>query len=219
MSKPRRPARGPARVDAPPHAQDGAPTGNTSSAGDDDGGKPTPSTEQVAPAARDEAPGGAAATGHAEDAPHGRHVASEELVRELTERLAIQRSAEIHGLLEILGRKRKLFAINLLAGLARGVGFFLGITLVGGLVIGATAMAFDFVAETFGLHDVNFTSLMRRFAEKAVEAERVWEDVRAEQHDEDSPEVRAARPSGHEAAPPLDTEPVETHPEPPREDG
>lgn len=132
------------------------------------------------------------------------HVAAEALVRELTERLAIQRTAEIHGLLEIIGRKRKLFAVNLLAGLARGVGFFLGITLVGGLVIGATAMAFDFVADTLGLKDVNFTSMMRHFAEKAVEAELVWEDVRNERRDGDSPDAAAAASPEYEPAPPRD---------------
>lgn len=130
---------------------------------------------------------------------------SQELVDRLTAQLARARAMEINGLLQVLGRKRKLLTVNFLAGLARGAGFFLGLTLVGGLIIGATAMIFDFTARTFGMKDVSFTSLIRSFAEKAVEAERVWQDVRDEQGGSaGSPDVDAVDPPGAGLAPPRD---------------
>ncbi|GJM20642.1 MAG: hypothetical protein DHS20C15_05570 [Planctomycetota bacterium] len=96
---------------------------------------------------------------------------------ELAHKHTAQRHAEIHGLFEILGSKRRLFWVNFLAGLSRGIGFFLGVTLVGGMLIGAMALAFDFVASTLGLKELRFSSMVAGLAEKYFEAEKVWTSV------------------------------------------
>ena len=102
-----------------------------------------------------------------------------ELIRNLHDRVVTKSQAEMNGLFEILGSKRRLFAVNFFAGLSRGAGFFLGATLIGGLLIGGLAMFIDTTAKAMGFEDVTFRSLIAVFAEKAVEAEKVWDDIRA----------------------------------------
>jgi hypothetical protein len=98
-------------------------------------------------------------------------------VGELHERIATQTSADVNGLYQILGSKRRLLFVNFMAGLARGAGFFLGVTLIGGLIIGSFGYFFDATARLVGLDDVTFRGLVRTFAEEAIEAKKVWEDV------------------------------------------
>lgn len=116
------------------------------------------------PAATPSAPPPAAGAGH--DAPHAE---------------ADRRALELSALLEILGSSRKLLWVNFLAGLARGVGFFLGVTLVGALLIGILATLFDHAARTLGFRDITLKDAVRaavvKFEEIRGEVESVQREI------------------------------------------
>jgi hypothetical protein len=96
---------------------------------------------------------------------------------------ADRRALELSALLEILGSSRKLLWVNFLAGLARGVGFFLGVTLVGALLIGALATLFDHAARTLGFRDITLKDAVRaavvKFEEIRGEVESVQHEIAA----------------------------------------
>ncbi len=91
-----------------------------------------------------------------------------------------QRSAELAGLNEILGSRKRLMWINFVAGLARGVGFFLGVSLVGGIVLGGAALLFDHMASTLGFEDVSMRNVVRAAYFKFAEIQELLEEA----HDE-----------------------------------
>ncbi|MBM3984964.1 MAG: hypothetical protein FJ296_04620 [Planctomycetes bacterium] len=94
---------------------------------------------------------------------------------------ADRRALELSALLEILGSSRKLMWVNFLAGLARGVGFFLGVTLVGALLIGILATLFDHAARTLGFRDITLKDAVRaavvKFEEIRGEVESVQREI------------------------------------------
>jgi hypothetical protein len=93
----------------------------------------------------------------------------EEKVEDIHHQLVSRRGAELLGMLEIIRSRRKLMWLNFNAGLARGVGFFLGVTMIGALVLGGVALAFNAAAHWLGYSDVTLeqavTSTVRRFSE------------------------------------------------------
>ncbi len=127
-----------------------------------------------------------------------------ERVDKIHDRVVMRTQSDVHGLFQILGSKRRLLFVNFMSGLARGAGFFLGATLIGGLLIGALAMFVDTTARAMGFEDVTFRSLMRVFAEKAAEAQKVWEDV--------ADETKTEQTAGPDGMPPG--EPGELDPAP-----
>jgi hypothetical protein len=94
---------------------------------------------------------------------------------------ADRRALELSALLEILGSSRKLLWVNFLAGLSRGVGFFLGVTLVGALLIGVLATLFDHAAQTLGFRDITLKDAVRaavvKFEEIRGEVESVQREI------------------------------------------
>jgi hypothetical protein len=109
----------------------------------------------------------------------------EEQVEAIHDRLVTRRGSELIGLLEIIASRRKLMWLNFNAGLARGVGFFLGVTMIGALVLGGVALAFNFAAHSLGYTEITLedavTSTVRKFSQirnLVVEAEA---EVQSEQ--------------------------------------
>lgn len=104
---------------------------------------------------------------------------------ELARSEAARRALEVTALLEILGSPRRLLWANFLGGLARGVGFFLGVTLVGALVIGILATLFDHAAQTLGFRDITMKDAVRaavvKFEEIRTEVEAVKTELAAKQ--------------------------------------
>lgn len=130
-------------------------------------------------------------------------------VGELHERISAKTQSEVTGLFELLGSKRRLLFVNFMSGLARGAGFFLGVTLIGGLIIGGLAFFVNTTTAAIGMKDVTFQSLIRTFAEQAVEAQKVWEDVQQKESHSDPAAEEVAEPGA------ID----ETRTPPPPEDG
>jgi hypothetical protein len=128
----------------------------------------------------------------------------EDRVSLMYDRFMTRSAGEVNGMFEMMGSRKRLIWINFLAGLGRGVGFFLGVTLIGGLVIGATAFLLDKTAATIGLKDVTFASMVRSVYSKFEEVQHVISNIESEHLD---PEVDAL----------LEGEPAdgdETHPPP-----
>lgn len=104
---------------------------------------------------------------------------------------AERRALEMTALLEVLASSRRLLWINFLAGLARGVGFFLGASLVGGLLIGVLAVLFDKAATTIGFHDLSLKDVVRavvvKFEEIRLEVESVQQELKDKQRPPDTP--------------------------------
>lgn len=99
---------------------------------------------------------------------------------------AARRALEVTALLEVLGSSRRLLWVNFLSGLARGVGFFLGVSLVGGLLLGMAAIVFDKTASTFGFEDLSLKDVLRavvvKFEEVRQKVEEVQPELAAKQH-------------------------------------
>ncbi len=105
----------------------------------------------------------------------------EDKVSELYDSYVTRSTAEINGMLEMLGSRKRLLWVNFLAGLSRGVGFFLGVTLIGGLLIGATALVLDKTAETLGLKDYTFTNMVKGLYGKFQEVQDVITELKDEE--------------------------------------
>ena len=117
-------------------------------------------------------------------------------VADIYERFVSRTNAEVTGLWEMLGSRRRLMWVNFLAGLSRGIGFFLGVTLVGGLVIGGTALVLDTTAEILGWKDVTFASMVQSMYGKFQEVRNVIENM-------EEPEEEAAVDTASLKAPTL----------------
>ncbi len=131
----------------------------------------------------------------------GQPAADADAARAEAERQAL----ELSSLLEILGSSRKLLWVNFVAGLARGVGFFLGVTLVGALLIGILATLFDHAARTLGFKDITLKDAVRAAVVK-------FEEIRSEVSDVQ--DELAAKRSG--AAPGISS-PEAAEPGPPKD--
>lgn len=116
---------------------------------------------------------------------HARKAAAARQDEDLARAEAERRALEVTALLEILGSPRRLLWTNFLGGLARGVGFFLGVTLVGALVIGILATLFDHAAQTLGFRDITMKDAVRaavvKFEEIRTEVEAVKAELAAKQ--------------------------------------
>ena len=93
--------------------------------------------------------------------------------------LTLRRGAELTDLVQFLKSKRHLAWINFLLGTARGVGFFLGFSLVGALVVALAGYFVDFTARTFqSRYDTRtiVRTVMNKYVEVMDEVERVRGD-------------------------------------------
>ena len=95
-------------------------------------------------------PGGSASNTFADEASNGAVTEpSEETQKRLEEirgLLVTRRAAEMTDLMELLHSKRRLTWINFLTGVSRGLGFFLGFSLVGAGVVALAAYFVDLAA-------------------------------------------------------------------------
>lgn len=118
-------------------------------------------------------------------------------LEELRNLIASQHAADVHGLSRMLGSKKRLMGVNLLTGLARGVGFFLGATLIGALLIGGTAYFFDASAEALGLKDYTTQRFVRALYGKFREIKQVIDEIETE---EPAPDGDASESTGDDKA-------------------
>jgi Domain of unknown function (DUF5665) len=109
-----------------------------------------------------------------------------------------RQAADLTALTELFASRRKLMWVNFVAGLARGVGFFLGVTLVGVLILGLLEVMFDKSAERLGFKDVTLKDLMRtavvKFEEMRRDAEDAQVELKAEEPPAPAPDAPAAQP-------------------------
>ena len=89
-----------------------------------------------------------------------------ERVDELRNLFLVRRTAEAADLVDLLRSKRRLMLSNFLLGLARGVGFFLGVTIVGGLLLGAVALAFGWVDKAMNAESGTAERFFQRMIDK-----------------------------------------------------
>ena len=111
--------------------------------------------------------------------------------REELETHAAQQASELAALSELLHSRWKLMSINFLAGLARGVGFFLGASLVGALLFGMLSTAFDATAHRLGFPDMTLKDLVRatvvKFEELRQDAKESEADLKEKAQTEQPP--------------------------------
>jgi hypothetical protein len=104
----------------------------------------------------------------------------EDRVKAIHAQLTGKISAEANGLLEILGSRRRLMWVNFLAGLARGVGFFLGVTLIGALVLALIGFFFNTAAERLGYKDITLESAVRKAVAQFTEIQKIVGEAKSE---------------------------------------
>jgi hypothetical protein len=107
----------------------------------------------------------------------------EDRVKAIHSQLTNKISTEANGLLEILGSRRRLMSVNFLAGLARGVGFFLGVTLIGALVLAMIAFFFNTAAERLGYKDITLEGAVRSAVAKFSQIQDIVGEAKAELED------------------------------------
>ncbi len=127
-------------------------------------------------------------------------VTTEQRIEEIHNRVVLNRTAEVNGMLELLGSSRRLMWTNFLAGLARGVGFFLGVSIVGAVVLGILALVVDRSFKALG-SDITLKSAVTSAYYKFAEIQ----DLIAEaQRDIDSARAKLRQiPQLHPGLPPL----------------
>jgi len=108
-----------------------------------------------------------------EEQPEGEPETLESRIKDIHAQLTGKISAEANGLLEILGSRRRLMWVNFLAGLARGVGFFLGVTLIGALVLAMLAFFFNTAAERLGYKDITLDKAVRSAVAKFTQIQQI----------------------------------------------
>ncbi len=107
----------------------------------------------------------------------GKALSTEEQIEEIHRRVVVRTTADVQGLTDLLSSRRKLMWSNFLAGLARGVGFFLGVSIVGGVVLGVAALTFDHAFAALGLKDVTLKRAVTSAYEKYVEIQDLIGDA------------------------------------------
>jgi hypothetical protein len=113
-----------------------------------------------------------------------RTVSMTEKIDEIHRRVVLERTTELSGLLEILGHRRRLMWLNFSAGLARGVGFFLGVTLIGALILGGIALAFNAAVGYMGFKDITLEQAVKATVAKFNEIEKLVGEAKEEVHTE-----------------------------------
>lgn len=129
---------------------------------------------------------------------------------EIHQRFVRDRGGELFGMLEILGNRRKLMWINFNAGMARGVGFFMGVTLVGALLLAAIAFAFNAVVGYMGFKDITLEDAVKAAVRKFNEIEKIATEAEEEVKTEE-----VQRQEMDRLAPP-EPDPLNPQAEPPR---
>lgn len=114
-----------------------------------------------------------------------------------------RQAADLTALTELFASRRKLMWVNFVAGLARGVGFFLGVTLVGVMILGLLEVMFDKSAERLGFKDVTLKDLMRTAVVKFEEMRRDAEDTQVELKAEEPPAPAAPDAPAAQPEPPA----------------
>jgi hypothetical protein len=116
----------------------------------------------------------------------------EEKVDGIYERLISRRGAELLGMLDIISSRKRLMWLNFNAGLARGVGFFLGVTMIGALILGGVALAFNFAAHSLGYTDITLEQAVSSTVRKFTEIRQLVDDAQDEaERETQSAKVRA----------------------------
>jgi len=109
----------------------------------------------------------------------------EEQVEEIHERLVRDRHSELYGLLDLVGNRRRMMWLNFTSGVARGAGFFIGVTMVGALLLSGAALALNTAASRLGFKDWSFEQAVRTAVKKFEEVQRIvdktQEEVRADE--------------------------------------
>ncbi|MGQ0553669.1 MAG: DUF5665 domain-containing protein [Planctomycetota bacterium] len=100
----------------------------------------------------------------------------EDMHRRFTERQLV----ELATMADMLGSGRRLLWSNFLAGVARGVGFFLGVSLVGGLLVGLLVIFFENTARTLGLQDFTLKKAVFSAYAKYAEIQNLLVEAEAE---------------------------------------
>lgn len=104
-------------------------------------------------------------------------------IEEMREMLLARRSADLSDFSTFLSSKRRLTTLNFIMGLSRGVGFFLGMSLLGAVLVGGLAWAVDLTASTFR-SNYDTRSLVRavthKYSEVMDEVERVRQEKAGE---------------------------------------
>ena len=127
-------------------------------------------------------------------------------VDQIHRRLVLERGTELGGLLDILGNRRKLIWLNFWSGLARGVGFFMGVTLIGALLLGALALAFNAAAGYMGFKDVTLEQAVKAVVRKFNEIEAIATEANEEVHTEAVHQQEMERLAPKEAPDPTNPE-------------
>jgi hypothetical protein len=74
-------------------------------------------------------------------------------IEEIKNLLLVRRTSEALDLVDLLRSKRRLMTTNFILGLFRGIGFFLGVTIVGALILGMVALTFSWIESILGLEE------------------------------------------------------------------
>lgn len=141
----------------------------------------------------------------------------EEQIEEIHERLVRDRHSELYGVLDILGNRRRMMWLNFTAGIARGAGFFIGVTLVGALLLSGIALALNAAASHLGFKDWSLEQAVRAAVKKFQEVQQIVEKTR----EEELAGTRIPDPNAHPApsetdAPVPQEGALPPQPEPPR---
>lgn len=127
-------------------------------------------------------------------------------------RIVQERGIELGGLLDILGNRRKLMWLNFSAGVARGVGFFLGVTMIGALLLAGVAFAFNAAVGYMGFKDLTLEDAVKAAVRKFSEIEKIATEAQEEVKTEEVHRQEMDRLA------PIDPDPLapEPQPDPPR---
>ncbi|MEW6747840.1 MAG: DUF5665 domain-containing protein [Planctomycetota bacterium] len=105
---------------------------------------------------------------------------------------ALKRVLEAHDMVELLYSKRRLLWLNFWLGLLRGLGFFLGMTLVGALLLGLLIYLFDWAGQAFR-QPLVMRNVVRELVDKYYEVVSVVDQVKSE-HQSRGPGADGGRP-------------------------
>src|SRR5262245_46201579 len=97
----------------------------------------------------------------AEANEEGTPVTHEQRMEQLYERLVVPSASELSGLMDLVNSRRNLMWVNFLAGVARGIGFFVGVSLLGAVAVGILAFTFEKTARTLGFRDLTLKQAVR----------------------------------------------------------
>jgi hypothetical protein len=83
-------------------------------------------------------------------------------VEEIKNLLLARRTSEALDLIDLLRSKRRLMTTNFVLGLFRGIGLFLGLTIVGALILGILAFTFSWIESLVGVEEGTTRDLLQK---------------------------------------------------------